>query len=154
MQLSKGFDYAVRSLVFLAMMPPGTSAELKAISSSQNVPVSYLAKVMRHLVRGGLVSSTLGREGGYALRRAPEEITLLQVYQVMEGEMKLVQCMEDERNCSFFSGCAQASVWRRLKDTVEQIFRETTLRDLLPKAVPFATLPKTTKERKYERPRA
>ena len=154
MQLSKGFDYAVRSLVFLAMMPPGTSAELKAISASQNVPVSYLAKVMRNLVRGGLVSSTLGREGGYALRRPPEEITLLQVYQVMEGEMKLVECMEDERNCSFYSGCAQASVWRRLKETVEQIFRETTLKDLLPKSISFATLQKTPKERKYERPRA
>jgi Rrf2 family protein len=132
MQLSKGFDYAIRSLVYLALLPKGTSAELRSISESQVVPVSYLAKVMRNLVRGGLVSSTLGRDGGYALRKRPAEITLMQIYEIMEGEMILVECMDDENSCVFFGGCPQASVWRRLRETVEHIFVETSLQDLLP----------------------
>ena len=85
MQLSKTFDYAVRSLVHLALLPAGETADLRAISVSQNIPVSYLAKVMRNLVRGGLVTSTLGRDGGYTLRGPADQITLLQVYVVMEG---------------------------------------------------------------------
>jgi len=133
MQLSKSFDYAIRSLVHLAMLPPGKGADLRAISLSQNVPMSYLAKVMRHLVRGGVVSSTLGRDGGYSLRRAPDQVTLLQVYEIMEGELRLVECMQSDGSCAFFSGCTQATVWIRLRAAVEGIFRETTLADLLPK---------------------
>ena len=83
MQLSKTFDYAIRSLVHLATLSPAQAADLRAISVTQGVPVSYLAKVMRSLVRGGLVTSTLGRDGGYALRKDPAQITLLQIYEVM-----------------------------------------------------------------------
>jgi len=150
MQLSKGFDYAIRSLVFLALLPEGKTAELKAISESQGVPVSYLAKVMRSLVRGRLVASTLGREGGYALRKPPDTITLLQVYEAIEGQMRLVNCLEEDGACAFMQGCTQASVWRRLTATVEGFFRETTLKDLLPQ--PFELDPvNATKEKKYVR---
>jgi Rrf2 family protein len=78
------------------------------------------------------VSSTLGRDGGYALRKRPAEITLMQIYEIMEGEMILVECMDDENSCVFFGGCPQASVWKRLRETVEHIFVETSLQDLLP----------------------
>lgn len=151
MQLSKGFDYAVRSLVFLAHLPEGGTADLRAISLSQGVPHSYLAKVMRSLVRRGLVVSTLGREGGYRLRRPPREITLLEVFTAMEGELALVECMEG-KSCAFVGGCAQAEVWSRLRHAVETIFRETTLGDLLRdgrKDHPGADLAK--KEKRYAR---
>lgn len=150
MQLSKGFDYAVRSLVHLAAQPGGHSAELRTIGDAQGIPVSYLAKVMRNLVRAGLVTSTLGRDGGYALRRPPEDITLMQVYEAMEGELRLVECMTDEKNCTFFRGCTQAPVWRRLRDAVEGIFTETTLRDLLP-ARGLASLPILEKTKEKEK---
>ena len=149
MQLSKSFDYAIRSLVHLALLEQGKAADLRAISQAQGVPVSYLAKVMRHLVRGGLVASTLGRDGGYALRKPPGQVTLLQVYEIMEGELRLVECMDNEGNCAFFSGCTQATVWKRLKEAVEGIFRSTTLADLLPK--PMGSIPVTIKEKGYAR---
>lgn len=152
MQLSKTFDYAVRSLVHLALMPEGQTADLRAISLSQNIPVSYLAKVMRHLVRGGLVSSMLGRDGGYSLRRPADQITLLQVYLVMEGELRLVECMDNGRSCVMSTDCAQAGVWKRLKDAVEGIFQETTLADLLPKRNVTGGAPVTiNKEKGYAR---
>ncbi|MEW6758961.1 MAG: Rrf2 family transcriptional regulator [Acidobacteriota bacterium] len=131
MQLSKGFDYAVRSLVHLGRLPEGATAELRVISASQKVPLSYLAKVMRNLVRAGLVTSTLGRDGGYRLRLPPGEITLMMVYEAMEGRMRLVACMDGAKDCAFLTKCAQAAVWTRLRKAVEDIFVETTLRDLV-----------------------
>lgn len=150
MQLSKGFDYAVRSMVHLAMLPKGYAAELKTIAEAQHIPVSYLAKVMRNLVRGGLVTSTLGRDGGYSLRRSPADITLLQIYGIIEGEMRLMECMDNDKNCFLFEGCGQARVWRRLRETVESIFSETTLLDLLPSPAK-SKLAKPMKEKKYAR---
>jgi len=152
MQLSKTFDYAVRSLVHLATLPEGGAADLRAISVRQNIPVSYLAKVMRSLVRGGVVTSTLGRDGGYTLRRKPSEISLLQVYEVMEGQLRLVECMDSEKSCVFSSDCTQANIWKRLTQAVEGIFRETTLQDLLPKVPSGASsIPVTIKEKGYAR---
>lgn len=150
MQLSRGFDYAIRSLVYLALVPGGKTAELKAISESQSVPISYLAKVMRNMVKNGIVASTLGRDGGYVLRRSPESITLLQIYEAIEGQMRLVECLEGDGTCAFVQGCTQASVWRRLTATVEGIFRETTLKDLLPQPIANETAD-DSKERKYVR---
>jgi Rrf2 family protein len=150
MQLSKGFDYAVRSLVHLAVLPAGKAADLRTIAEAQHIPVSYLAKVMRNLVRGGLVTSTLGRDGGYSLRKQPSDITLLQIYGIIEGEMRLMECMDNDKNCFLFEGCGQARVWRRLRETVESIFSETTLLDLLP--TPMRNkVAKPIKERKYAR---
>ena len=131
MQLSKGFDYAIRSLVYLSKMPKGESSELKAIADSCGIPVSYLAKVMRNLVRGGLVTSTLGRDGGYVLRKQPGDISLLMVYKTIEGELRLIECMDDESGCSLSNSCRQIGVWKRLKDAVEGVLLETNLGDLV-----------------------
>ncbi len=140
MQLSKGFDYAVRCMVHLALQPGNGGADLKSISRAQAVPVSYLAKIMRTLVRGGLVTSTLGRGGGYVLRRDPSEITLLQIYGLMEGEINFMNCMQNEKSCSLVPLCPQRPVWGRLQKAVEGVFRETTLQDLVPR--PFAGIEK------------
>lgn len=131
MQLSKGFDYAVRCMVHLALVQ-GDGADLKAIHRGQEIPQAYLAKIMRTLVKGGLVTSTLGRGGGYVLRRPPKEITLLQIYELMEGEINFLNCMGDAGSCSLSGMCTQRPVWGRLQQAVEGVFQETTLQDLIP----------------------
>lgn len=138
MQLSKGFDYAVRSLTYLASLPKGSTAELRSIAEAQNIPVSYLAKLMRSLVRAGVVTSNLGRDGGYILRKAPGEITLLMVYQAIEGELRLVECMDHQDNCTMFGNCRQVPFWRRLRGAVEGVLKETTLEDLLLPVTPIS----------------
>ena len=129
-------------MVHLALQPGNLGADLKGISQAQAVPVSYLAKIMRSLVRGGLVTSTLGRGGGYVLRKDPSEVTLLQIYELMEGEINFMNCMHNEKSCSFSSLCPQRPVWSRLQSAVEGVFKETTLKDLVPR--PFAALDKET----------
>lgn len=135
MQLSKGFDYSVRCMVHLALAQ-GSGADLKSISRGQAVPQAYLAKIMRTLVKGGLVTSTLGRGGGYVLRRPPKEITLLQIYELMEGEINFMNCMGNEKSCSLSRLCPQRPVWGRLQRAVEDVFKETTLQDLVPAPIP------------------
>jgi Rrf2 family protein len=129
-------------MVHLALQPGNLGADLKAISAAQSVPPSYLAKIMRSLVRGGLVTSTLGRGGGYVLRKDPSEVTLLQIYELMEGEINFMNCMHNEKSCSLSSLCPQRPVWGRLQNAVEGVFKETTLQDLVPR--PFAALDKET----------
>lgn len=131
MRFSRGFDYAVRSLVFLAARSDGASADLASIARAQKLPRSYLAKVMRNLVRGGIVTSNYGRGGGYLLKRPPGEINLLEIYEVMEGKMFFVECMKDEKGCDLYGGCSQYRELERVKRKVENTFRETTLSSML-----------------------
>ncbi len=136
MQLSKGFHYAVRCLVHLALQPQNKGADLKTLSRAQAVPPSYVAKIMSTLVRGGLVTSRLGRKGGYVLRRPPGEITLLQVYELMEGRINFIHCQSVGSSCSLLPNCAQRPVWGRLQVAVESAFGATRLSDLVPRPMP------------------
>ncbi len=131
MQLSKTFDYAVRALVHLGNLPPGGTADLRTIATTQDVPQSYLAKVMRALVRPGFVLSTVGRDGGYQLGRNPEEVSLLEVYRTIEGTLKLVDCQRSEDSCSLFEACPQVTVWKRLQDAISNVLTTTMLSELL-----------------------
>jgi Rrf2 family protein len=133
LQLSKGFHYAVRCLVHLALQPGNSGADLKTLSRVQAVPPSYVAKIMSTLVRGGLVTSRLGRKGGYVLRKAPSEITLLQVYELMEGRINFIHCVSGDWSCSLSPQCAQRPVWGRLQSAVEAAFNTTRLSDLVPR---------------------
>lgn len=76
--ISSTGEYALRAAVLLAQRHPEPQTNA-TIAEATQVPVGYLAKVLQALVRAGLVSSRRGLYGGFALRRAPSRISVLQV---------------------------------------------------------------------------
>jgi Rrf2 family protein len=131
MFVSKSLDYAMRSLIYLAQRGERV-VSLRELSRSVRVPVPYLAKVMRLLVRGGLVHSDPGAKGGYRLNRAPEAITLKEVYEVMEGGFHTVECLTNPRICDLTPTCTQAQIWQTLEEEVLDILGKKSLKDCLP----------------------
>lgn len=71
MIVSKTLDYAVRTLTYLGKRQSGKTVLMKEIAESQKIPLSYLAKVMRQLVKAGIVFSEYGPNGGYSLKKTP-----------------------------------------------------------------------------------
>ncbi len=130
MQVSKTLDYAVRSLTFMSEEPVYTYS-MRQISEKQHIPLNYLAKIMRKLVNRGIVSSKVGPDGGYSLRRSPSEISLRDVYEAIEGEIRLVDCMDRNALCVLYEHCPQISVWDRLEVSMIKILEETTIRDMI-----------------------
>ncbi|MBI2401067.1 MAG: Rrf2 family transcriptional regulator, partial [Deltaproteobacteria bacterium] len=57
LQITRDGEYAVRAVLFLATRPEGTLSLISDIAETQEVPRSYLSKIMQHLVRAGLVKS-------------------------------------------------------------------------------------------------
>ena len=131
MQVSKTLDYAVRSLIYMCNKP-GIRHSMKEISENQRIPLSYLAKIMRKLVKKGVVRSSVGPEGGYMLRRSPNRINLRDIYEAIEGEIRMVDCMNGENVCVFFDGCTQLPVWDKVQNSMIEILEGTTLQDMLP----------------------
>jgi Rrf2 family protein len=92
MKLTGGVEWALHCCVVLSVaaepVPVGTLAELHDVSTS------YLAKQMQALSRAGIVSSAQGRAGGYALTRAPKDITVLDVVEAIDGREPAFTCTE------------------------------------------------------------
>ncbi len=75
---------------------------IREISENQHIPLNYLAKIMRRLVNKGLVRSMVGPDGGYALRKSPAEISLREVYEAVEGELRMIDCMDKGTICVLY----------------------------------------------------
>lgn len=130
MQVTKTLDYAVRSLTYMGY-DPVVRHSMKEISEDQHIPLNYLAKIMRRLVKKGLVRSSVGPYGGYTLRKLPNEINLRDIYEAIEGEIRLVDCMGKDSICVFHDTCAQLPVWDRIQLSMIKILEATTLEDML-----------------------
>lgn len=130
MQVSRTLDYAVRSLTYMSRRPV-ERFNIKEISENQHIPLNYLAKIMRRLVNKGLVRSMVGPDGGYALRKSPAEISLREVYEAVEGEFRMIDCMDRGTICVLYESCPQISVWDKLRVSMVRVLQDTTLEDML-----------------------
>jgi len=130
MQVSRTLDYAVRSLSYMGKQPVGT-VRMKEIAENQHIPLNYLAKIMRKLVTRGIVRSIVGPDGGYVLRKSPRDINLREVYEAIEGELRLIDCMDKDKICALHETCPQLPIWDKVQISVIKILEGTTLDDML-----------------------
>lgn len=130
MHVTKTLDYAVRSLAYMGNEPV-CKHSMKKISENQHIPLNYLAKIMRRLVNKGIVKSMVGPDGGYTLRRQPRDISLRDIYEAIEGEIRIVDCMDKNTICHLHESCPQLPVWDRVQLSMVKILEETTLEQML-----------------------
>ncbi|WP_054026476.1 RrF2 family transcriptional regulator [Bacillus sp. FJAT-28004] len=103
MQFSKSSGYALHALIHLAYAERGQNIGIKDLSSSLGVSESYLSKIMSKLRQDGIVRAVTGASGGYELARAADQITFLDVIQVVEGRQPLYECFNiDEQHHHLF----------------------------------------------------
>lgn len=111
MHVGRRVDYAVRALAYLAAQPEGRVVGRAEIETCQHIPRSFLAKILRRLVGAGLLESVSGVHGGFHLSRPPATVTIRQIYEAVEGELALIDCLRGGV-CSFDPVCSQIDVWR------------------------------------------
>jgi len=95
-KMSAGVEWAVHCCVLLSQAEGPVSAQ--RLAEFHGVSRTYLAKHLQQLSRAGLVTSSEGRDGGYALTRAAEEITALDVVLAIEGSEPSFRCTEIRQN--------------------------------------------------------
>ncbi|MBI4468278.1 MAG: Rrf2 family transcriptional regulator [Acidobacteria bacterium] len=139
MILSKATGYGIRALAHLAHREPGHPCGLRELAEALRIPPVYLCKILRELRRHRLVQTTKGIHGGYALARAPEEITLWDVFQLLEPDPDLDGCILGRGLCQPDSPCILHSDWERLRDGFVSFLQQRTISDLSQsKPVPLA----------------
>src|SRR3954468_4624137 len=90
LQLTKRGDYAVRAALSLARASGGGGyRKIREIAAEMSIPERYTHEILTLLVRGSLVDALAGKQGGYRLRHAPADVSLLQVIEAAEGPLRL-----------------------------------------------------------------
>ncbi|MCL2389151.1 MAG: RrF2 family transcriptional regulator [Elusimicrobia bacterium] len=133
MKLSTRTRYGTRAAVELASCyHRGVPLSLKDISLKQNIPLKYLAKIMNSLKTAGLVKTLRGASGGFVLARAPQEISVADIFNYFEGSIVPKECnpSRGERMCKRYSNCATAKVWAGLESTVSEYLQKIKIGDL------------------------
>lgn len=130
MKLSTKGKYGVKAMVELAIHYGEEPLSIKSISEKQNISEYYLEQLFSPLRKAKLIKSIRGAQGGYYLSRPPEEITVAQIMEVLEGPIEISECLE-EKNCSNIGSCATRLLWARLKDSMDKVMESTTLHDMV-----------------------
>jgi Rrf2 family protein len=118
--ISRQTDYAVRVVLHLACLEPGTQVSIAEISESRALPMPFVRRLIKPLVTRGILMSARGSSGGIRLARPAGEISLLEVVQAMEGGMGLNHCADADKGCPLSDSCPVQSVWVGATHALEQ----------------------------------
>jgi Rrf2 family protein len=97
-RVSEAASMALHSLVLMAQQPD-RSMSVREIVTRLPVSSAHLAKVLQRLARIGLLDSVRGPKGGFRLSRRPDQVTLLEVYEAVDGPLRPGGCMFDHPAC-------------------------------------------------------
>ncbi|HEX2015539.1 MAG TPA: Rrf2 family transcriptional regulator [Solirubrobacteraceae bacterium] len=136
-------EYGVRVMVELgrrASEAPGAPVPLAEIAEHDQLPLAYLEHLVARLRRAGLVTSRRGAHGGYLLARPPQQITMAEVVEALEGAIAPIECISEGSDgrvvCSRETDpshvCPTKLLWTRVRAQIVRTLQETTLSELIP----------------------
>jgi len=131
MKLSTRSRYGLKAVVDLAVCYGDGPVPLPQLAAQQGVSEAYLELLLRSLRKSGVVETARGAQGGYALSRAPEEISVQEVLGVLEGTTALVDCVDTGmRGCENACACAARPLFLKLQSRINEVLKDTSIRDL------------------------
>lgn len=131
MKLSTRSRYGVRLMIALAAAGGEHSVFLKDIAASEDISEKYLSLIVIPLRAAGLIRSIRGARGGYVLAREPQDISLRDIVEAVEGETCLVNCVNHPDSCPRVPVCPTRDTWTHLNNTIKEAMAAVTLRQLV-----------------------
>lgn len=104
---------------------------LKDIAKREEISEKYLSIIVIPLRGAGLIQSTRGAHGGYTLAKRPEEISVQDIFNALEGKICLVDCVENPQDCPRVGICPTRDVWSVLGEKIRETLNSVTLADLV-----------------------
>ena len=124
--------YALRVMIDLAEHDQGQPVPLKDIAERQGISKKYLEIIVKELVDGKLVKGASGKGGGYVLLRKPEEYSIGEIEELMEGTLAPVACLQkDAEECPRYASCVTLPLWQELDQLVHDFLYQKKLTDLI-----------------------
>lgn len=132
MRLTNYTDYSLRVLIYLATKQNHELVTIKEIAEAYHISKNHLMKVVFELGKLGYLETIRGRNGGFRLLRAPEEISLGQLVRATEEDFNLVECFDrDHGGCVISPVCKLKGVIKEALNAYMNVLDQYTLADLV-----------------------
>lgn len=131
MKLTRGGEYGIRGVLYLAHQDNGKISMLSAIAKAQDVPPRFLAKIFQALAKAGIVRSHRGAKGGFSLARPAAEITIKDVVEAIEGPIYLNVCLVGPGECTRDKICPMHVVWEEAQEKMMGVLGRASFADLV-----------------------
>lgn len=129
LKLTKKIEYALIALQYMQGKNYNDITSAKEIAEHFALPASLLAKLLQQLAKHGIVEPIQGAGGGYRLYKPLEKIKLNDFFEIIEGPVGLVDCLNDP-DCSHMVTCTIRVPIERINNTIKDLFSNMTLADL------------------------
>jgi Rrf2 family protein len=129
--ITRATEYAVRTVIFLAQQPKNEIVLKKDICRTQEVTPAFLTKILQPLIKAGIVSSQRGVGGGFLLAKDPNGVTLLDILQAEEGQLKLNHCLVDADVCHRDAYCSAHEVWYEAQTEMAHVLERYSVADMV-----------------------
>ena len=124
--------YALRVMIDLAEHDKGQPVPLKDIAERQGISKKYLEIIVKDLVDGKLVKGASGKGGGYVLLRKPEDYSVGEIVELMEGTLAPVACLQkDAETCPRYAECVTLPLWQELDTLVHDFLYQKKLSEFI-----------------------
>lgn len=137
MILRNQVEWAIHCCAVMSGLPEGEYFATKTLAEFHGVPKEYLSKALQALASAGIVVGTLGPTGGYRLAKKPQDISILDIVEAIEGKKKTFECEEIRNNSPCLKGkkkvggvCQVARIMYRADEAWRKELRTTSVQDL------------------------
>ena len=131
MLFSKSCAYALRASVYVAAVSNGDYISLFQTSRKLDISYHFLTKIFQKLTRKGLMESLRGPNGGVKLKRTAEQIYLIDIVKVTDGEELLTECALGLPGCGTAKPCPLHHQWSDAREGIKEMLEGTTIADLV-----------------------
>ena len=126
--MSDAASIAIHSMVLIARAENGINAV--RIAEISGFSKNHISKVLQRLVKHGLLKSVRGPAGGFTLKPVPESISLLTIYEAIEGALEVTDCPMAHNICGF-DNCIMGNVVNKMTIGFKKFLNEQSLKDYL-----------------------
>ncbi|EXG86124.1 transcriptional regulator, BadM/Rrf2 family [Clostridium sp. ASBs410] len=131
MKFSKATNYALHTMLFLAMDSSKKFVGVQDLAEKQKVSPTYLSKILTKLAKEGMINSSSGANGGYSLSQSWEDISFLDIIHAIEGKSTLFDCCLDSP-----SECVIKKIMLSAEEKMEEELKNQKISDLVKKKIP------------------
>jgi Rrf2 family protein len=131
LRLTKKADYGLMALKYLAEQVENGAQSAKDIAEAYHIPPQLLAKILQTLTRAGLLVSTAGTHGGYALARNAANISAFEVIRAIDGPLFITNCITIHGTCDLAGHCTIKEPLRKVSDKITDLLSSIRIADLV-----------------------
>ena len=130
MDISRKTDYALRMLAMLAEEPERLLS-VRTAAEEVNVPYSFARSIQHGLVQAGIVESLRGVHGGMRLKVSPDDVTIRQVVEAVQGPMVMNDCTAPDGDCARMGTCCYHPLWAGAQALMRDYLDSVSLGDIV-----------------------